>query len=460
VNKKEKSKFKMKVRMALSAIIFIILLNTSQGLFRTNGHSDFKLQRREGFFLDLDDPLSSLRSGFQGMASNFGRSMKSLMTSISSGMQSLGAGFRRPKLLPIQSMFNSYRPKEPEHNVHTSVPAAQYKPVAFQYPPLEPINTPIVGHYVQPSQSQHTVNFPALHYVSQSVAAPEVTVHQTYPAPEAPVQQNYPAPVQQIYPIVPQEDTYVPAEPVYNQPETSYSVANPVQISPQPVPVQNIVQPAQAVDNDDYGAPNGGSFAPLNSYYTAPQINGDNSIEPVVVVTPTSDDTQIILPQSEYTFNPQGNHGSVASNSISSNSVQHLQGSSQGIIPLTVAPDNYRISTTTLESYHHLTEAEICEHLKSLKEDVHKAGLSHAGHGGSPNVDPHKFVEVGVHVNVQKPSAVVPDQSHPEKYINLECDKIKEVVEHNLWYKDTKPYLHKLHGHNRVRDDFHHNANL
>ena len=29
----------------------------------------------------------------------------------SSGMQSLGAGFRRPKLLPIQSMFNSYRPK-------------------------------------------------------------------------------------------------------------------------------------------------------------------------------------------------------------------------------------------------------------------------------------------------------------------------------------------------------------
>ena len=94
---------------------------------------------------------------------------------------------------------------------------------------------------------------------------------------------------------------------VYNQPETSYSVATPVQISPQPVPVQNIVQPAQAVDNDDYGAPNGGSFAPLNSYYTAPQSNGDNSIEPVVVVTPTSDDTQIILPQSEYTFNPQGN---------------------------------------------------------------------------------------------------------------------------------------------------------
>ena len=44
--------------------------------------------------------------------------------------------------------------QEPEHNVHTSVPAVQYKPVAFQYPPLEPINTPIVGHYVQPSQPQ------------------------------------------------------------------------------------------------------------------------------------------------------------------------------------------------------------------------------------------------------------------------------------------------------------------
>lgn len=84
--------------------------------------------------------------------------------------------------------------------------------------------------------------------------------------------------------------------------------------------------------------------------------------------------------------------------------------------------------------------------------------MSHAGKGGSPNVDPHKFVSVGVHVTKQKSSAVVPDQSHPEKYINLDCDKIKKVVSHNLWYKDTKPYLHKLHGHNVVRDAFHHNA--
>jgi hypothetical protein len=119
----------------------------------------------------------------------------------------------------------------------------------------------------------------------------------------------------------------------------------------------------------------------------------------------------------------------------------------------------FTISTTTLESYHHLTEEEICDHLRSLKEDIHKAGLSHAG-GGAPNIDTHKFVRVGVHTTVQKSSAVVPDQSHPEKYISLECDKIKSVVEHNLWYKDTKPYLHKLHGHNVVRDAFHHNARL
>ena len=46
----------------------------------------------------------------------------------------------------------------------------------------------------------------------------------------------------------------------------------------------------------------------------------------------------------------------------------------------------------------------------------------------------------------QASSAQVPDQSHPEKYLNHNHDHLIDVVEHNLWYKQTKQFKHHHHG--------------
>ena len=46
----------------------------------------------------------------------------------------------------------------------------------------------------------------------------------------------------------------------------------------------------------------------------------------------------------------------------------------------------------------------------------------------------------------QAPSAKVPDQEHPEKYMNFDTAWLDTVVHHNLWYKDTKAFKHHKHG--------------
>lgn len=66
--------------------------------------------------------------------------------------------------------------------------------------------------------------------------------------------------------------------------------------------------------------------------------------------------------------------------------------------------------------------------------------------GGSQGVDYNKVSHVGVHTVVQASSAKVPDQSHPEKYLNHNHDHLLDVVEHNLWYKETKKFKHHHHG--------------
>jgi hypothetical protein len=38
------------------------------------------------------------------------------------------------------------------------------------------------------------------------------------------------------------------------------------------------------------------------------------------------------------------------------------------------------------------------------------------------------------------------DKSHPEKYLNHNHDHLLDVVEHNLWYKETKKFKHHHHG--------------
>jgi len=66
--------------------------------------------------------------------------------------------------------------------------------------------------------------------------------------------------------------------------------------------------------------------------------------------------------------------------------------------------------------------------------------------GGSQSVDYQKVQTIGVESVVQAASAGVPDQSHPEKYLNHNHDLLLSVVEHNLWRKETKKLKHHHHG--------------
>jgi len=67
--------------------------------------------------------------------------------------------------------------------------------------------------------------------------------------------------------------------------------------------------------------------------------------------------------------------------------------------------------------------------------------------GGSIQVpDYHKVEVLGAQSVVQAASAEVPDQHHPEKYLNSDSELLKGVVDHNLWYKETKKFKHHKHG--------------
>ena len=52
--------------------------------------------------------------------------------------------------------------------------------------------------------------------------------------------------------------------------------------------------------------------------------------------------------------------------------------------------------------------------------------------GGSENIDIHKVEVLGAASVVQAASATVPDQSHPEKYLNYDDVLLEDVVKHNL----------------------------
>jgi hypothetical protein len=66
--------------------------------------------------------------------------------------------------------------------------------------------------------------------------------------------------------------------------------------------------------------------------------------------------------------------------------------------------------------------------------------------GGSTDIDVHKVEVLGAASVVQAASASVPDQTHPEKYLNSDSDLLQDLVEVNLWYKDTKKMKHHKHG--------------
>jgi len=62
--------------------------------------------------------------------------------------------------------------------------------------------------------------------------------------------------------------------------------------------------------------------------------------------------------------------------------------------------------------------------------------------GGSQDVDYQKVQTIGVASVVQAASAKVPDQDHPEKYLNHDHSLLVSVVQHNLWRKQTKEFKH------------------
>lgn len=45
----------------------------------------------------------------------------------------------------------------------------------------------------------------------------------------------------------------------------------------------------------------------------------------------------------------------------------------------------------------------------------------------------------------QAASAVVPDQAHPEHYLNHNHDHLLDVVQHNLWRKEITKFKHYKH---------------
>ena len=73
------------------------------------------------------------------------------------------------------------------------------------------------------------------------------------------------------------------------------------------------------------------------------------------------------------------------------------------------------------------------------------------------DIEIHKVEVLGAFSAVQKASATVPDQEHPEKYLNLDSDTVEEVVNNNLWYEDTQALkLNKIGNRRKLNTDLNH----
>jgi len=111
----------------------------------------------------------------------------------------------------------------------------------------------------------------------------------------------------------------------------------------------------------------------------------------------------------------------------------------------TILPTSAPLFDDGLSSVDHTSEVfdnslNVIDHSTDLSDEpvIHP--------GGSQDIDIHKVEILGAASVVQAASANVPDQHHPEKYLNYNSDLLKDVVEHNLWYKQTKKFKHHKHG--------------
>merc|ERR1740128_711436 len=188
--------------------------------------------------------------------------------------------------------------------------------------------------------------------------------------------------------------------------------------------------PQSPVIAEEYGSP---QATVITDEYGSPQSSVISEYAPV-------SPEPVYQPSSQY--NPVPQNGQFGPTGV--------QPATPAPAPFTTTPGGEVYTTTLYEVPSHLSDEEICAHLKQLKEDIHRSPINHAG--GSNDIDIHKLETVGVHSEHKKSSAVVPDQLHPEKYISIDCANVKRVVNQRIYYKDTKPLKANLHGKNRVRE--------
>ena len=94
--------------------------------------------------------------------------------------------------------------------------------------------------------------------------------------------------------------------------------------------------------------------------------------------------------------------------------------------------DNIKHNISTGDIYF---APDVLNHIPKTFPQVLSPPIPHPG--GSADIDLHKVEVLGAPSHVENASAIVPDQEHPEKYVNHDSDTIEEVVKNNLWYKDT-----------------------
>jgi len=406
----------MKVLLRFRLILLLLLIAHCQGK-HVDKKTSFSRPKRASFFTDLSDPLQNMRRSIQGLTSNVGRSMQSIMSAISTRMKHLQTGLyrRAPRLVGASSSSPSSisSPSSPSSSAYSATSHGQ---------------TPYSGPLAASSSGglAYGVSY--------------------YPAYKAPAElQTSSAYTHNAAHTASSSSSYPP----FSSSSTSLSSSGASDAHQQHTP------------DEDCNCSANGPFLPVGNANSPHQTVG-NTNGPYQPVENTIQifNTVKLLPHKPKETNTIIDYVPTSVSNTKTVDVKYSH-------PVTAVPTTFPVPNPTpapipisnSESTiavvdHHLTDEEICAHLITLKEDLKQAPVSHPG--GSNNIDVHKLETIGVHSAVQLSSAVVPDQQHPEKYVSVECDNVKKVVRQTLYYKDTKPLIQKLKGHNKVREtNFH-----
>lgn len=351
--------------------------------------------KRAGFF--SDDPLSTIQRSFQDMQSNVGRSMSSFLAA--------GSALRN-RMIGMITGASKQGPSPSHHSPHP------VRVLANNNIPQHSLHSH--GNNIHQSSSGQTIpnldNSIPYHDLQQ---VPSPSEYDSYGAPAAPLNTEY-IPIKETYvdessnfiedsygaPVAPLKTEYIPTQETFvietnNDVEDSYGT-----------PISPIHTPVEESNNDDsYGAPVKPEYIPVEDIFvTASNNDNDDSYgTPVApVYNPSKEPVEApvhevhIIPPPEIT-------------------ADHPKGGHNPHVPNILAHNN----------------------------DVGDEAVIHPG--GSKDIDVHKVEILGAASVVQSPSASFPDQEHPEKYQNFDSDLLQDIVEVNLWYKDT----HKLKHHKK-----------